>query len=868
MIKYLLSLSIFLFLCLTATVFPSSDFGTVIVAYKTDHEGTRLDRIRFWLINDKQERILFPKKEEFAAHSHLGPERTVVIGHLPSGNYTIQFIIPNSDNYFVPVPPRSFRLNPGEVIQIEQEIKTHKSLFKPVIQKHDLALLETTNALPSFIPAIILQRGPYPWQSLFPNPLATPATLSMHMNIPAEWKLMRHGFIIYVGQGNLDEFLIPPGRNYYIISENISGFSSVQTPRGLFDVSPGDNVKAQIFYQRDTGFIHIASIVPFSVPITLTITSLDPIQKPITQEIRPDRGRISWQSGPLFTGEYMITFRMPEPYSTTFTQSIIIAKGQHVLISPQFILKGAIDILTDTPEAIFTLKTDDGRFVGEGSGLKFRFDDLEPGIYIVNFSSKNPQNLQAPPNQKVVVTNNKTEKIEVNYRKEGRLIISSNVDNFTAVIQPLNPNQQQFREKVTNRSETLYLIEGKYRITYEPLKLGGATLGPVEVNIKPLSTQNIYLPYDLSASPRPQQQIEKKQNQSGILVLSNISEASFKMLNLDKPGQKKVHYKGKSVFIPLENGGEYLLQFDPAPNYLPPEPLLVKHEEGKRTELPAIYQQSDTFVIVPAGEAIVGGPISNQNQNARPPQKVYLPTFSIGAYEVSNEQFSNWLTTAFKQKIVFWHPTEKGHLIDENGMLICRTMEGHPLSQIMSLQTAAGLLFHPVPSKENHPVIQVSWYGAKAYCKTYGYRLPTENEWEKAAGMALSTENGQLKRYKYGFGQDYIDRTWANYKETAALSGGRVYTTPIGFYNGINTLPLMIQDRSPLLTHDAKSPAGAYDMSGNVWEWVESWDTGDIKKIVKGGCFDSLAEGVRVSERLALPPDYADIYTGFRVAKD
>ncbi len=59
-------------------------------------------------------------------------------------------------------------------------------------------------------------------------------------------------------------------------------------------------------------------------------------------------------------------------------------------------------------------------------------------------------------------------------------------------------------------------------------------------------------------------------------------------------------------------------------------------------------------------------------------------------------------------------------------------------------------------------------------------------------------------------------------------------------------------------------------MSGNVWEWVASWDetsSARINKIVKGGCYDSLPQGVRVSERLALPPEYLDIYTGFRVAQ-
>ena len=85
----------------------------------------------------------------------------------------------------------------------------------------------------------------------------------------------------------------------------------------------------------------------------------------------------------------------------------------------------------------------------------------------------------------------------------------------------------------------------------------------------------------------------------------------------------------------------------------------------------------------------------------------------------------------------------------------------------------------------NHPVVGVSWYGAMAYAKWAGKRLPTEAEWEKAARGGLVG-----KRYPWG---DTIDATNANYGNTVG------YTTAVGSYpaNGY----------------------GLHDMGGNVWEW-------------------------------------------------
>lgn len=160
---------------------------------------------------------------------------------------------------------------------------------------------------------------------------------------------------------------------------------------------------------------------------------------------------------------------------------------------------------------------------------------------------------------------------------------------------------------------------------------------------------------------------------------------------------------------------------------------------------------------------------------------------------------------------------------------------------------------------ENHPVILVSFEDAKAYCiwlsniTNENYRLPTEQEWEKAARGSYPNSN------KY---------TWGDSKLQGAcntLESNIGTTTPVDQYETINI-----------------SQYNVVDMLGNVWEWTSSQykqytnsphfsaqqDVNEQKVVVRGGCWKYPEREARISSRGRYPPKTKNMYLGFRIVKD
>jgi formylglycine-generating enzyme required for sulfatase activity len=135
------------------------------------------------------------------------------------------------------------------------------------------------------------------------------------------------------------------------------------------------------------------------------------------------------------------------------------------------------------------------------------------------------------------------------------------------------------------------------------------------------------------------------------------------------------------------------------------------------------------------------------------------------------------------------------------------------------------------------PVELVNWDEATSYCSKVGKKLPSEQDWEYAA-----TSGGKSETYAGTSNESELgDYAW--YKEN---SGGK--THPVG-------------EKKP-------NGLGLYDMSGNVWEWTDSWyNSSQEKRVLRGGSWLNSATNLRAAVRLYGAPDKRGSGVGFRCAQ-
>lgn len=246
-----------------------------------------------------------------------------------------------------------------------------------------------------------------------------------------------------------------------------------------------------------------------------------------------------------------------------------------------------------------------------------------------------------------------------------------------------------------------------------------------------------------------------------------------------------------------------------------------------------VMAQPPALLAIPAGNVRLGA--LDGEADERPVRESRLPAFRLGQTEVTNSAFAAFVTASGYQTTAERHGS--GWVWTGKWQQVSGANWRRPQGPGSS---SAALL--------SHPVVQVSWHDAQAYCQWYQLRLPTDAEWEYAARGA--------DRRRYPWGNDAPrahSQQRANYGTDRCCApdaqDGYRTTSPVGHYPS------------------GASPFGLLDMAGNVWEWVQEEHPGEPgSKTIRGGGWGNNPYCLRTTYRHANPPATRLDMVGFRCA--
>ena len=239
------------------------------------------------------------------------------------------------------------------------------------------------------------------------------------------------------------------------------------------------------------------------------------------------------------------------------------------------------------------------------------------------------------------------------------------------------------------------------------------------------------------------------------------------------------------------------------------------------------------------GPTLLGAEPGRGFPGQEPQRRVQLPDFEIDKHEVTNREYARCVQAG-----------------------VCLPPASHA-----SYSRPA---YFGNPEFDDHPVVQVSWEQARMYCRWLNKRLPTADEWEKAAsaGSGRPFPWGGVATDLYPFAEPEPECTRGNFNSAKGCSAGdteRAGAFPAG-----------------------SSPYGVRDMAGNVWEWTvdpasprskdeaaggapasaeESSAESGALRVIRGGSFASRAVHIRVSASDAQEAGRPSSMIGFRCVR-
>ncbi|MBN1825476.1 MAG: SUMF1/EgtB/PvdO family nonheme iron enzyme [Candidatus Eisenbacteria bacterium] len=348
-----------------------------------------------------------------------------------------------------------------------------------------------------------------------------------------------------------------------------------------------------------------------------------------------------------------------------------------------------------------------------------------------------------------------------------------------------------------------------------------------------------------------------------ILLIGVVSLAAFlaALVGCDEEAPSEIR-----VSDGIEECGALSIRADAGARQVVPPP------EGPHAAYdPGLSRKKIPMSLVPAGSFVMGDTIAACGIDER--VITLTRDYHLGRYEITNGQYRDALQWAYNAGLV----TATSSTVKDN--LDGSTVELLDLNDFDCRISFSDDVFTVDPGMKDHPVIEVSWYGAAAYCdwlsmregkpRAYdhstwlcnggdpygavGYRLPTDAEWEYAA------------RY-----DDERVYPWGDDSPVCELVNAFAGTFCVGATSPVGAYP------------SAPATLQLFDMAGNVMEWCGDWfvcslgtdpetdpagPAAGTSRLVRGGGWNSGADDLRCARRNLDDPQNTNGNVGFRIAR-
>ncbi len=441
---------------------PEQNTGTLIITYKTDNKGERLNRVRFWLIDKEGSKIsLYPKSRAFV-EDPKEPSRKVVINGVKAGNYAIKFLVPNADRYFQDLQPRDVVITQGEVVKIDQHIK----------------------------PASLVQHIPLPSEPL--------------KSIPAgkEVKENAGGQVKSISAEKATAEAATPSENRPVLAapEKSSGsplkegfgkliisYDSKQNPKDR----PQENIRLRLIDSEGQATVHPIKGKDTEVPLTQGKMVVIP-QTP-AGIYKLEFFIEGSKEGPLLT---LKDVKIEAGGAKSIHESLDLRpKVSSERASTPESAKGmpleelSLSVSANIPTAIFRLENLQSKQAFEGEGRVHTFEKLPRGNYLLRFDSFDP--FFVPPPPQPVTLDNQNQNIESTYQTLGKLKVRSNVSQGKVSLMRMDSAEHAAPIEIKEGTGIGYFSPGDYKAVFETAEIGKIPPDPIHLTIDSLQTNEI-----------------------------------------------------------------------------------------------------------------------------------------------------------------------------------------------------------------------------------------------------------------------------------------------------------------------------------------------------------------------------------------